>query len=182
MPFGTTRSRAPGCSRRRRAPATAALAAIARPVGVDDRDAVLRDHALERSREAPQAREVERHDVEPRRAREPGQQHVVATPHQHAVPAAGEMLAQIEDGLRGAGGAALMGELEDREGPAWHGAKVVILSRACTSWWRPTSSCRRRATAGPSAWWWRWCAGSRRWAIASRCSHLRARASPKRGA
>src|SRR3989449_10073898 len=55
------------------------------------------------------------------------------------------------DGLRGAGGAALMGELEDREGPAWHGAKVVILSGPCTSWWRPTSSCRRRATAGPRA-------------------------------
>src|SRR3989441_3843134 len=68
-----------------------------------------------------------------------------------SVPAAGEMLAQIKDGLRGAGGAALMGELEDREGPAWHGAKVGILSRAWTAGGGPTRSLPRRATAGPHA-------------------------------
>jgi len=42
------------------------------------------------------------------------------------VSASGEVLTEVEDRLRRAGGAALVGELKNRERPACHGPKLVI--------------------------------------------------------
>src|SRR5439155_931822 len=80
MPFGTTRSRPPGCSRRRSARATAWLTAMVRSA---------------------------------------------ASPT--ATSSRGEVLTQAEDGLRGAGGTALVRQLQNGEGPVWHRPKLVIL-------------------------------------------------------
>src|SRR5207244_10848058 len=119
-------------------------------------------------------------DRQPRVPREPRQQDVVAADHQDAVSAPVQVLTQIEDRLRRAGRAALVGKLQNRERPACHGPKLVILWRRCTSSSPLISSCRRRDTAVRSAWSWHWSAGWRRWGIGSPCSRWRARECPKR--
>src|SRR5206468_8483679 len=106
----------------------------------------------ERARQHTDARERERRQRQRRLPRQPREEGVLAAPDDHAVAAAGEVLTQTEDGLCGAGGTALVRQLQNGEGPVWHRPKVVILSRPCTSWWRRTSNCRRRVTAARSGW------------------------------
>src|SRR5205823_7210826 len=149
-------------------------------VRVDDIHPLARQQLRERAGERSPGEKRERDDREPGVPREPRQQDVVAAAHQDAVSAPVQVLTQIEDRLRRAGRAALVGELKNRERPACHGPKLVILRRRCTSSSPLISSCRRRVTAVRSAWSWHWSAGWRRSGIGSPCSRCPAHACPKR--
>src|SRR5207245_4196617 len=101
-------------------------AAVARGVRVHHVHALAGDDARERARQRAQARERERRHRQRRLPRQPREQGVLAAPDDHPVAAAGEVLTQTEDGLCGAGGTALVRQLQDGEGPVWHRPKVVI--------------------------------------------------------
>ncbi len=89
--------------------------AIARRVAVDYVHPLARDHLGEPPREGSEARELERHAAEPGVAPEPGQQRFGAAAQQHTMSSSLQVLAEVEDRLRGAGAVALMRQLQDGE-------------------------------------------------------------------
>src|SRR5207237_5117661 len=127
-------------------------------VAVRHVDVVAPEPVAERGGRGPESTEVEGHDLEPRVAREAREHRAGPAADQHAMPVPRELPAQVRDRHGRAGFTTLMRQLQDRERPAWHATKGVILFLPFPSRSPPISRCQRRVTAVRNVWSWRWCA------------------------